>query len=111
MSELFKSKVGGLVAGIHLLMVFTGLLYINLIDNQNVIVVLALMILTFPWLFFLAVLSVKLGLGPGDLEPHKLDLVFSAEIVVGALINAVILYLLGFLLTKAFNYFSSKRNI
>lgn len=111
MSELFKSKVSWLVAGIHLLMVFTCLLYVTLIDHTNVIVTLILMILTAPWGFFLMILAAQLGLGPGELEPHKLDALFVVEFAIGGLINAFILYLLAFFLTKAFNYLSSKRNI
>lgn len=111
MSELFKSKVGWLLAGIHLLMVFTGLLYVILIDNKNVIVVLMLMILTAPWGFFLMILAAQVGLGPGKLEPQKLDALFVVEFAIGGLINAFVLYLVTYLLTKAFNYFSSKRNI
>lgn len=110
MSELFKSKAGWLLAAIHLLIVLTGLLYLNLIDHQNVIVVIILMILSAPWLFFFMVLDPKLGLGPGQLETAKLDLVFSAEVALGALINAFVLFLLGYLGTKAFNYLRSKWN-
>ena len=109
MSELFKSKLGWLSAGIHLLMVLTCLVYVFLIDNNSVIVTIILMILTAPWWFFLAWLFFKLGLVGGEMGPHDRDLLFIFYAVFGALINAFILYLLGFLLTKAFKYFSSKK--
>jgi len=108
MSELFKSKAGWLAAGIHLLTVLTGLMYVTLIDHTNVIVTLILMILTAPWGFLLMILAAQLGLGPGELEPHKLNALFVVEFAIGGLINAFILYLLGFLLTKAFNYLYPK---
>jgi hypothetical protein len=44
---------------------------------------------------------------PEILSNKNLDLLFIVEMAIGALINAFILYLLGFLLTKAFNYLSS----
>lgn len=110
MSELFKSKVGWLLAGIHLSVVFSCQLYITLIDNQNIIVVFILMILTAPWGLLFMFLPGMLGISTPDLLSNKnLDLLFTVEFAVGGLINAFILYLLGFLLTKAFNYLSSRK--
>lgn len=108
MSELFKSKVGWLLAGIHLLMVLTCLLYLTLINNQNVIVALILMILTAPWGLLLMFLPAQFGIMVDDIAPHN-DLLFIVEMAIGGLINAFILYLLGFLLTKAFNYLSTTK--
>jgi hypothetical protein len=106
MSELFKSKVGILLAGIHLLIVLPCLLYLVLIDKSAVLPVLILMILTVPWWLFVLFLPARLGIEPGS--PTS-DLIFDIGLAVGGLINAFILYLLGFLLTKAFNYLSSRK--
>lgn len=111
MSELFKSKVSWLVAGIHLLMVLTGLMYVTLIDNKNVVVVLILMILTAPWGFFLMILAARLGLGPGELEPRQLDAMFVVEYAIGGLINAFILFLLVYLLVKGFRYLMGRKEL
>ena len=107
MSELFKSKVGWILAGIHLLAVLSCLLYINLIDGKNVIVIFILLILTAPWWDFFASLVYESGIVTGEALRHGLLSLFYE--VSGALINAFILYLLGFLLTKAFNHLSSRK--
>jgi hypothetical protein len=107
MSELFKSKVGWLLAGIHLLMVLICLLYLNFINSGNVIVTLVLMILTAPWWIIMVWVNFKSGIITG--EALHGGLLFNFYAVVSALINAFILYLLGFLLTKAFNYLSSRK--
>ena len=109
MSKLFRSKVGWLLAGIHLLIVLTCLLYITLINNQNVIVVLILMILTAPWGLLFMVLPAQFGIMADDIAPHN-DLLFIVEMAIGGLINAFLLYLLGFLLAKAFNHLSSRKS-
>lgn len=109
MSELLKSKLGWLLAGIHLSIILTCLLFINLINPQNVIVVFILMILTAPWGLFLMFLPGLLGISMLELLSNKnQDLLLTVEFAIGGLINAVILYLAGFLLTKAFNRLSSK---
>ena len=110
MSELFKSKAGWLLAGVHLLTVLSCLLYLTLINNQNVIVTLILMILTAPWGLLFMFLPGILGISAPEILSNKnLDLLFIVEFAVGGLINAFILYLLGVLLTKAFNYLSSTK--
>jgi hypothetical protein len=109
MSKFSKSKVGWFLAGIHLLTVFSCLFYVNLIDKSSVLPVLILMILTAPWGFLFMILPAQLGIVTGEIASHKNDdLFFNVGMAMGALINAFILYLLGFLLTKALNYLSSK---
>jgi hypothetical protein len=109
MSKFSKSKVGWFLAGIHLLTVFSCLLYVNLIDKSSVLPVLILMILTAPWGFLFMVLLTQLGIATGEIASHKNDdLFFNVGMALGALVNAFILYLLGFLVTKAFKYLSSK---
>ena len=109
MSELFKSKAGWLLATIHFLMVFSCLMYVALVNHQNVIVVFLLMILTAPWGFLLMILPGQLGIVTFDPASHQHDdLIFNVAYALGGLINAFILYLLGFLLTKAFNYLFRK---
>ena len=109
MSELVKSRVGWVLAGIHLLIVFTCLLYLTLINNQNVIVMLILMILTAPWGLLLMFLPGMLGIKISEPGSPTSELLFIVEYAIGGLINAFILYLLGFLLTKAFHYVSSRK--
>ena len=109
MSELFKSKLGWVLAGIHFLMVLTCLFYLVLINDKNVIVTFILLILTAPWGFLLMILPVQLGIVTFDPASHQHDdLIFNVAYTLGGLINAFILYLLGFLLTKAFNYLFRK---
>jgi hypothetical protein len=96
------------VVGNSLIEVFSGLLYVSLIDNTNVIVVGLLMILTAPWGFLLMALAANIGFGPGDLDAQKLDAAFVVEYALGGLINAVILYLVVYLIVKAFRYFTSR---
>ena len=114
MSELFKSKVGWLLAGIYLLLVLTCLLYVALIDSNNVIVVLIVMILVAPWFYLFVYLNVLLGINfthevVGSKNIDYRSIVDNVDIALSVLINAFILYLLGFLLTKAFNYLSSTK--
>lgn len=109
MSELFKSKVGWVVAAIHLSAVLSCLLYLSLINNQNVIVALLLMILTAPWGILFMFLPGLLGIKISEPGSPAGELLFNVEYAVGGLINSFILYVLGFLLTRAFNYISSRR--
>ena len=105
MSELFRSKLGWFLAGIYLLTVFSFLIYYYLIDSRDGLSSFIAMILSAPWsflLFFLVIPVVNSGQAPSN---HHLPYVIA--IVIGALINAFILYLLGVLLTTVFNYLSS----
>jgi len=109
MSELFKSKVGWVLAGIHLSIVFSCLMYLALVNHQNIIVTFILMILTAPWGLLFMFLPGMLGISTPELLSNKnQNLLFTVEFAIGGLINAFILYLLGFLLTKAFNYLFRK---
>ncbi|HQY67655.1 MAG TPA: hypothetical protein PLD38_10275 [Pyrinomonadaceae bacterium] len=107
MADFFKSRAGWLLAGIHLLLVTTCLLYVSLIDGGNVIVVFILMVLTAPWWILLAWIVFESGIVTG--EALHSESLFTFYAVFGAIINACILYLLGVALTKAFNYVSSKK--
>ena len=108
MSELFKSKVGWLLAGIHLLIFLFCLIDFYLINSfLSLWSTLIGMILTAPWNVFTTSLALKLSDEPGKGPGNEYQLLFIIGIVISALINAFILYLLGFLLTKAFNYLSS----
>ena len=109
MSELFKSKVGMLLAGIHLLTVLFCLIYFHLIDDSAVLLLVISIVLSSPWYFFLFYFFIPLVMGEvGTRTSKDFILMGIVSMAIGALINAFILYLLGFLLTKAFNYFSSK---
>ena len=108
MSELFKSKVGMLLACLQLLTVLTCLMYFHLIDESIPLLLIAI-VLSSPWYFFLFYFFIPLVMGEvGTRTSKDFILMGIVSMAIGALINAFILYLLGFLLTKAFNYFSSK---
>lgn len=105
MSELLKSKVGWGLAVIHLSTVLSCLLFLSLIDHTNVIVVFILLIITAPWGFLFMLLHGMFGISVPEIESNKTrDLIFMVQYGLGGLINSLILYLLGFLLIKAFNY-------
>jgi hypothetical protein len=104
MSELFKSKLGWLLAGIYLLTVYSFLMYFYLIDRDGLSGFISF-ILSAPWsilLFYIVIPVVN-----GGQAPSYYNLSYIVAIVIGGLINAFILYLLVFLLTKAFKYLSS----
>jgi hypothetical protein len=110
-SELFKSKVGMLLACIHLLTVLSCLMYFHMIDGSAVLLLVISIVLSSPWYFFLFYFLIPLVLGEaavGKLTSKDFILMGIVAMAIGALINAFILYLLGFLLTKAFRYLSSK---
>ena len=112
MSELFKSKVGLLLAGILLLTVLSCLMYRQLIDESSVVPILISIILSSPWYWLLFYFLIPLVLGEGamgKLASKDFILMGIVATAIGALINAFILYILGFLLTKAFNYLSSTK--
>lgn len=105
MSDFFKSKAGWLLAGIHLLTVFICLLYINLFNNnQNALFIIILMIITAPWGLLFMFLPGMFGISTPEMASNTQNLLSTVEFAIGGLINALILYVLGFLLTKAFNY-------
>jgi len=104
MSDFFKSKAGWVLAVIHFITVLSCLLFLSLIDHTNVIVVLILMIITAPWGFLFMLLPGMFGLSVPEMALNTQNLIFSVEYGLGGLINTFILYLLGFSLTKAFNY-------
>jgi hypothetical protein len=107
MSELFKSKLGWVLAGIYLLTVFSFLMYYYLIDRDGLSGFISMM-LSLPWsflLFFFVIPVVN-----GGQAPSNYNLSYIVAIVVGGLINAFILYLLGLLVTKTYDYFSSRKS-
>lgn len=113
MSELFKSRAGTLLAGIYLLMVLTCLIYIHLIDNGISLPLILSMILIAPWYYLFPILRLQLGIVlTHEIASSKnvdlLSIVENIEMAISVLINASILYLLGFLLTRAFNLIKQK---
>jgi hypothetical protein len=110
MSDLFKSKVGIVLAGIQLSTVLSCLIYFHLIDKDAVLLLLLSIALSSPWylLLFYIVLPMVMG-GVDQFESKDFILMSVVATATGAFINAFILYLLGFLLTKAFNYLSSTK--
>jgi hypothetical protein len=110
MSALYKSKLGMLSAGIYLLTVLACLLYLVLIDKHSVMVIIIHSILTAPWwLLYYTILPEAIMLPVMKLLPGTGETPLFILMALGGLINAFILYILGFLLTKAFNYVSSTK--
>lgn len=115
MSEIFKSKLGMLLASIYLLLFLSCLLGSALADPTNIIFVLIMMILVAPWFYLFLFLNEPLGINfmhepLGSKNVDYRNIVDNIEIALSVLINVFILYVLGFLLTKAFKYFSSKKS-
>ena len=110
MPELFKSKLGMLLAGIPLLTILFCMMYFHLIDDMAAIPLLISVLFSSPWylLLFYILIPSAFG-GVGDFETRDFILLGLVSMAIGGLINAVILYLLGFLLGKGFNYLSSRR--
>jgi hypothetical protein len=113
MRAFFKSGAGMLAAGIYLFMVLFCLLYINLIDANSPPLILFLLLIA-PWYYlFTFFLFEPLGINFQHevLGSNNVDLRNIVDHVTEAasiLINASILYCLGFLATKAFKYLSSR---
>ena len=113
MFELFKSKVGWVLAGVHLSTVLSCLIYFHLIDNLAVLPLLVSILLTSPWYLVLFYILIPMIIGQarmGGVTSNDFVLISIVSMAIGAAINAFLLYLLGFLLTKAFNYLSSRRS-
>ena len=112
MPEFFKSKAGMLLAGIHLIAVFSSLLYLHLIDGRAELPFLISLVLSCPWYLLLFYLVIPLGLGQavGKLTSQDFIMIAIVSTAIGALINAFFLYLLGFLLAKMFYYLLSKKD-
>lgn len=114
MPEFFKSRAGFLLAGVYLLMVLFCVLYINLI-NYNSPPIILMMLLIAPWFYlFTFFLFEPLGINfmhevAGSPNVDLRTIVDNVAIAISVLINAVILYFLGLLLTKTIRYFSSRR--
>ena len=111
MHELFKSKLGMLVAGIYLLMVLFCLFYVKLIDSNSPPLLL-LMILIAPWFYLFTILSILLGINiPREtLGSKNVDyrIIFDNVLMaVSILFNVFILYFLGYLGTKVYRSLSS----
>ena len=111
MSKLLKSRAGYIAAVVYLLVtlpviaiaaIIFVLRYLN--DNANGYPIeqpinIGVMILAFPWSIISALLAVALPL-------HQGRLVFIICLIVGAIINACIIYLIGHWLSKVFTYIS-----
>ncbi len=113
MFEFFKSKVGWALAGFHLLTVLSCLIYFHLIDDMAVLPLLASIVLTSPWYLLLFYILIPMIIGQermGGVTSNDFVLISIVSMAIGAAINAFLLYLLGFLLTKAFKYLSSRKS-
>ena len=115
MSELSKSKMGMLLAGMYLVLVLFCQIYIRLIDNSISLPMILSMILVAPWFYLFSYLNVLLGINftheiAGSKNVDYRSIVDNVETALSVLINASILYFLGSLLTKkAYKSFSSGR--
>lgn len=102
MSKLLKSKLGIVFAVTYLLVIFLAIL-----EQQNSrpepMDELGLLFLTAPWSFIFLVIFEFIGI-----VTKENYFVLYALITLGGLINALILYLLGSLITKILSFFRRK---
>ena len=113
MLEFFKSKVGWALAGLHLLTVFVCLVYFYGIDDMAVLPLLVSILLTSPWYLLLFYIVIPMAIGQarmGTVTANEFVLISIVSMAIGAAINAFLLYLLAFLVTKAFTYLSSRKS-
>ena len=105
MTDLLKSKLGLFLTGVYLIMVCYAVLEGSSakpepMDN------FALIIVTSPWSFLLMLLLAKLGIMTTENGDSFLPLL----VIFGGLINALILYWIGYLVTKLLTLFYSGKN-
>lgn len=100
--KLFKSNIGLVFAVIYLLLILSAIIEgINM--PPHAMSGLAMLILTAPWSFIFLVMLETLGVVTKENYPA-----LYALITFGGLINAFILYLLGSLVTKLFEFIFSR---
>ena len=92
---------GMLFVAIYILMIFYAILE-GIGSRPHSMDGLALMILTAPWSFLLAIALDTLGIEPQENDPYLF-----LYVVFGGLINSAIVYLLGLLSARLFRYLSS----
>lgn len=102
MSTNLRSKLGIFLAGAYLLLVLYSLIEYSTTPTE-IMSEFGLHILTAPGSFLLAVLFDWLGI----MTNENSDSLIYLYAVFGGLINASILYFLGLLLTKLFNFLGS----
>lgn len=102
MRELLKSKLGIFFASIYLLLIFLAIF-----EGQNSrphsMDGVAMLILTAPCSFLLAILFDGLGIRTSENSGSLLYV----YVAFGGLINTTFLYLIGYLLTKTIRYLST----
>ena len=102
MSEFFKSKFGIFLAGSYLLLVTLSLIQYST-SPPEIMAEFGLHIVTAPFSFLLAFLFESLGIMTNENSGSLIYL----YVAFGGLINASILYLIGYLFTKALKFLSS----
>ena len=102
MPNILKSKLGMFIAGIYLLAILYAIFETNG-SRPHSMDGLALLILTAPFSFLLALLFESLGI----MTKENGDSLLYIYVAFGGLINASILYLIGCLFTKIWAFFSS----
>jgi hypothetical protein len=85
--------------------------YINLIEDNSPPMLLML-VLVAPWLYLFAYLSYVMGLSPeheviGSPNVDYANIFFIVLTIVSVVINASLLYFLGYLLTRAYKALAS----
>jgi len=101
MSDFLKSKLGMFLTGIYVLLIFYAILEV-IGSPPHSMNGLAFLILTAPWSFLLLFLFDSL-----KIVTKENYLLLYLSIIVGGVINASILYLIGCLLSKTLKYLSS----
>jgi len=104
MKNFFKSRVGLAFAGIYFLLILYAAVE-GIRPPPKPMDGFAMLILTAPWSFLLLILLDNWGI----IGEKNGDSFLPLFVIVGGLINATILYLIGYLLTRMASYFSSKR--
>lgn len=105
MPNMLKSSFGILLAGAYLLIVILSLIDYAL-SPPAIMFEFGLLILTAPSSFLLEIVLGNLNI----LTEENSGFLIYVLVGIGALFNCFVLYLMGWLVTKIVNYFSSRLN-
>ena len=103
MSKILKSKLGMFLSAIYLLILVSVLIEANT-PAEHAMTGLGLLIVTAPCSFAFSAIFLFLGI------PEQSYMIFLyVSVVLGGLINIIILFLAGYLLSETFNTSSSNK--
>lgn len=101
--ENYKSKLGLFLVGIYVFLILLALIEVGTRPPEPM-VGLGFLILTAPWSFLFFFLFYALGIITSESD----DSFFPIFIVLSGFINILILYFIGYLIGKLFNFLSKK---